>query len=60
MKKMDAIKIIEELVENAINDCDYCLIRKAMDIAGNEGILMCEDEDCVMVEDDVFYFNGAF
>ena len=60
MKKMDAIKIIKELVDDAINDGDYSLIRKAMDIAGDEGIFMAEDDNCVMIEDDVLYFNGAF
>lgn len=60
MEKIDIITRIVELVENAINTGNYSFIRKAMNIAGDNGIFMAEDEDFVMVEDDVFYFNGAF
>lgn len=57
---MDAFARIEELVKKAIDIGDYNLIREALDIAYDEGIWMCEDDEFVMVEDEVFYFNGAF
>ncbi len=57
---MDAYMRIEELVKKAINVGDYNFIREAMKIAYTEGIDMCEDDEFVMVEDEVFYFNGAF
>ena len=60
MKKMENIAIIKKMVEKAIDTGDYSFIRKAMDMAGDEGIFMAEDNDFVMIEDDVFYFNGAF
>lgn len=59
MKKNVVVKI-KELVEKAIDTGNYSFIRKAMNMAGDEGIFMAEDDDFVMVEDDVFYFNGAF
>lgn len=60
MKTMDAFTRIEELVKKAINTGDYNFIREAIGIAYDEGIFMCEDDEFVMVEDEVFYFNGAF
>lgn len=57
---MDAFARIEELVKKAIDIGDYNLIREALDIAYDEGIWMCEDDEFVMVEDEAFYFNGAF
>lgn len=58
--KMNAIKRIEELVLAAIDTGDYRLVRKAMDIAEDEEIFMLEADDCVMIEDEVYNFNGAF
>lgn len=49
-----------ELVKKAIENGDYSLIDKAFDLATEKGIFMEEDDEYVMVEDDVFYFNGAF
>ena len=60
MKKTNVAAKIKVMVEKAIDTGDYSIIRKAMDMAGDEGIFMAEDDDFVMVEDDVFYFNGAF
>lgn len=58
--KMNAIKRIEDLVKTAIDTGDYSLIRNAMDIAEYEEIFMLEDDDFVMIEDEVYNFNGAF
>ena len=52
---------VVELVMAAISTGNYDLIRKAMSLCSDEtGVFMAEDEDFVMVDDDVFYFNGAF
>ena len=49
------------LVKEGIAIGDYNLIRKAMAMCSDEtGVFMAEDEEFVMVDDDVFYFNGAF
>lgn len=53
-------KVIE-LVKEAIKTCDYNLIRQAMSLCSDEtGVFMAEDDEYVMVDDEVFYFNGAF
>lgn len=51
---------IRKMVAEAIENGDYSQIRKAFEVAYENGIFMAEDEDYVMVEDEVFYFNGAF
>ncbi len=49
------------LVRKAIESGDYGYIREAMSLCSDEsGVFMAEDEDFVMVDDDIFYFNGAF
>ena len=49
------------LVKEGIAIGDYNLIRNAMSMCSDEtGVFMAEDEEFVMVDDDVFYFNGAF
>ena len=53
---------VERLVREAIDTGDYNYIREAMDVAYNSNgeVFMAEDETFVMVDDDVYYFNGAF
>jgi len=52
---------VVRLVETAIATGDYNYIRQAMNLCTDEsGVWMAEDEEFVMVDDDVFYFNGAF
>ena len=49
------------LVRKAIESGDYGYIRGAMSLCSDEsGVFMAEDEEFVMVDDDIFYFNGAF
>ena len=49
------------LVRAGIESGNYDLIREAMSLCSDEsGVFMAEDEDFVMVDDEVFYFNGAF
>lgn len=58
---MDTRTKVVQLVETAIATGDYNYIRQAMNLCTDEsGVWMAEDEDFVMVDDDVFYFNGAF
>ena len=49
-----------EMVEKAISEEDYSIIREAFDIAYRNDIEMIEADDHVMVEDERFDFNGAF
>lgn len=52
---------VVELVEKAIETSDYNFIRKALNLCSDEsGVFMAEDDDFVMVDDEIFYFNGAF
>lgn len=49
------------LVRKAIESGDYGYIREAMSLCSDEsGVFMAEDEGYVMVDDDIFCFNGAF
>ncbi len=49
------------LVMRAIETGDYGYIREAMSLCSDEsGVFMAEDEEFVMVDDEIFYFNGAF
>ena len=58
---MDTRTKVVQLVETAIATGDYNYIRQAMNLCTDDsGVWMAEDEDFVMVDDDVFYFNGAF
>ena len=58
--EVNKMKEVIELVKRAIETGDYSLINKAFELASKNGIFMEEDDEYVMVEDDVFYFNGAF
>lgn len=52
---------VVELVKEGIENGDYNFIRKAMDMCSDEnGVFMAEDEEFVIVDDEPFYFNGAF
>ena len=52
---------VVRLVLTAIETGDYNYIRQAMNLCTDEsGVFMAEDETFVMVDDEVFYFNGAF
>ena len=52
---------VVRLVLTAIETGDYNYIREAMGLCSDEsGVFMAEDDEFVMVDDDVFYFNGAF
>jgi len=48
-----------DMVKEAIKTGDYNLIRQAMRICPDD-VFMAEDDEFVMVDDEVFYFNGAF
>ena len=52
---------VEGLVLKGIKLGDYRYITEAMMLCDDEsGVWMCEDSDFVMINDDVYYFNGAF
>lgn len=52
---------VVELVKKGIQSGDYNFIREAMRMCSDEnGVFMAEDDEFVMVDDDLFYFNGAF
>lgn len=51
---------IVRLIKIAIEKGNYDIIRRAIDIAYSNGIECCWDDDSIMVEDEVFYFKGAF
>ena len=58
---MDTRTKVVQLVETAIATGDYNYIRQAMNLCTDEsGVWMTEGEDFVMVDDDVYFFNGAF
>ena len=57
----DTREEVVRLVEKAIAEGDYNYIRQAMNLCTDEsGVWMAEGEDFVMVDDDVYFFNGAF
>lgn len=60
--KAEALRAkVEKLVLKGIQLEDYSYIREAMSLCSDEsGVCMCEDDDFVMINDDVYYFNGAF
>ena len=51
---------IKGMVMNGIETGDYSYIREAEKMAYENGIEMTFDDEWVSVEDEVFYFNGAF
>lgn len=52
---------VEELVNKGIEERDYNFIREAMMLCSDEsGVFMAEGDDYVMIDDDIFPFNGAF
>ena len=53
-------KQLWEMVEKAIAEEDYSIMREAFRIAYKNDIEMIEADDHVMVEDERFDFNGAF
>lgn len=58
---MEIREIVVELVKKGIKSGDYNYIREAMALCSDEnGVFMAEDDEFVMVNDEVFYFNGAF
>jgi len=58
---MEIREIVVELVKKGIKSSDYNYIREAMALCSDEnGVFMAEDDEFVMVNDEVFYFNGAF
>ena len=58
---MEIREIVVELVKKGIKSNDYNYIREAMALCSDEnGVFMAEDDEFVMVNDEVFYFNGAF
>ena len=60
-KRMETRAQVVRLVERAIAEGDYAYIRQAMGLCSDEtGVWMCENDDSVMIDDEVFYFNGAF
>lgn len=61
MTKIKAINKIKTLVCEGIEIGDYRKINYAFDLAYAHDIFMAEDENCIQVEDDVFYFEiGTF
>ena len=52
---------VVRLVIESIETGNYDLIREAMNLCSDEtGVFMAEDDEFVMADDEVFYFNGAF
>lgn len=52
---------VEGLVRKAIEEQDFNFIREAMNLCSDEsGVFMALDDEYVMIDDDIFYFNGAF
>lgn len=51
---------IVRLVKKAIDEGNYKYIREAESIAYETGVEMSFDDEYVTVNDEVFYFNGAF
>jgi hypothetical protein len=63
-KTMTTKKQIKEqlwkMVEQAIAEEDYSIMREAFQISYENDVEMIECDDYVMVEDERFDFNGAF
>ena len=58
---METREKVVSLVKQAIEIGDYNLIREASKLCSDEtGVWFSEDDEYVMVDDEVFYFNGAF
>lgn len=58
---MELRERVVSLVLEGIKTGDYNRIREAMMLCSDEsGVFMAEDDEFVMVDDDIFYFNGAF
>lgn len=58
---MEIREIVVGLVKKGIESSDYSYIREAMMLCSDEnGVSMAQDDEFVMVDDEVFYFNGAF
>ncbi len=58
---MELRERVVSLVIEAIKTGNYNKIREAMMLCSDEsGVFMAEDDEFVMVDDDIFYFNGAF
>ena len=51
---------IVRLIKIAIEKGNYDIIRRALGIAYDSGIECAIDDAWIAVEDEVFYFNGAF
>ena len=53
---------VVRLVQQGINGLEYSQIRKAVEIAQNSGgeVEVVLDPEWVLVDDEVFYFNGRF
>lgn len=49
-----------KMVEQAIAEEDYSIMREAFQISYENDVEMIEGDDYVMVEDERFDFNGAF
>lgn len=58
--KREIKKQLWEMVEKAIAEENYEIMREAFSVAGHNDIEMIECDDCVYVEDERFDFNGAF
>lgn len=54
-------EMVEMLVKKGIATGDYNFIREAANLCSDEsGVFMAVDDEYVMIDDDMFYFNGAF
>ena len=58
--KWEIKKQLWEMVEKAIAEEDYSIMREAFLVAYKNDIEMIEADDHVMVEDERFDFNGSF
>ena len=58
---MEMRESVIRLVKKGIEKGDYNYVREAMALCSDEnGVVMAEDDEFVIVDDEVFYFNGAF
>jgi hypothetical protein len=60
MTKREAKEALWTMVEKAIAEEDYSIMRDAFSFAYANGVEMIEADEYVMVEDERFDFNGAF
>lgn len=51
---------VVRLVLIAIERGNYNIIRRALDIAYDNGIECVTDDNWIAIEDEILYFNGAF